>query len=251
MTPPASEHAKVRRTRQPPAGGQRSAAPVAEVVLYWRPGCLFCFRLRRKLRRAGLPLREVDIWRDAAAAAAVRSVAHGAETVPTVFIGELGLVNPGPRRVLDAVRAQAPGLLSQIDDLPTNRPAPNAWWSGPLASVVVAVGWLPLASWHPNTTYHFAPLLAAAGWPITRRWRGGPPLPVGAAIAAAAGGLGVTLAATALLGARHVLPGPSLTGSGSVLVETLIAVLAGAVLGAVLAGRRVPRTTSPTPGGRR
>jgi glutaredoxin len=48
-----------------------------------RPRCPYSFRLRRKLRRRGLPFREVNIWRDAAAAAAVRAAAGGNETVPT------------------------------------------------------------------------------------------------------------------------------------------------------------------------
>ncbi|WP_407663748.1 glutaredoxin domain-containing protein [Mycobacterium shottsii] len=35
-----------------------------EVVVYWRPGCPFCWRLRRGLRRRGLPTREINIWTD-------------------------------------------------------------------------------------------------------------------------------------------------------------------------------------------
>jgi mycoredoxin len=65
-----------------------------EVVFYTRPGCPYSFRLRRALRRNGLPFREIDIWRDAAAAAAVREVARGNETVPTIHVGRRWLVNP-------------------------------------------------------------------------------------------------------------------------------------------------------------
>ena len=73
-----------------------------EVVFYTRPRCPYSFRLRRKLRRCGRPFREVNIWRDAAAAAAVRAVAGGNETVPTVQVGDRWLVNPTVEEVCAA-----------------------------------------------------------------------------------------------------------------------------------------------------
>ncbi|PRX44623.1 glutaredoxin-like protein [Prauserella shujinwangii] len=93
-----------------------------QVEFYWRPGCPFCAMLRRGLRRSGLPVREVNIWSDPEAAARVRAVADGNETVPTVFVGERALVNPSMREVEDAVRAQAPDLLR------TAAPARRRWW---------------------------------------------------------------------------------------------------------------------------
>ena len=54
------------------------------------------------MRRRGLPFREVNIWRDAAAAAAVRAVAGGSETVPTVQVGDRWLVNPTVEEVCAA-----------------------------------------------------------------------------------------------------------------------------------------------------
>lgn len=54
------------------------------VEFYWRPGCPFCIALRRRLRGSGLPVREVNIWDDPDAAARVRAVAGGNETVTTV-----------------------------------------------------------------------------------------------------------------------------------------------------------------------
>jgi len=81
------------------------------VLFYWRPGCPFCAVLRARLKRAGLPMREVNIWADPDAAARVRAVAGGNETVPTVVVGEHAMVNPGAREVLAAVRTHAPGLL--------------------------------------------------------------------------------------------------------------------------------------------
>lgn len=84
-----------------------------EVELYWRPGCPFCMALRPRLHRSGLPVREVNIWEDAEAAARVREVADGNETVPTVFVGSRALVNPGMGAITDAVRAEAPELMSR------------------------------------------------------------------------------------------------------------------------------------------
>lgn len=72
-------------------------------TVYWRPGCPWCARLRRGLAKAGVPTREVDIWQDPVAAAAVRAVATGNETVPTVVLGERALVNPSVAQVLELV----------------------------------------------------------------------------------------------------------------------------------------------------
>lgn len=82
------------------------------VEFYWRPGCGFCMMLRAHLERAGLPLHEVNIWEDGAAAARVREAAGGNETVPTVFVGPKSMVNPDIDEVLAAVREHAPELLA-------------------------------------------------------------------------------------------------------------------------------------------
>lgn len=72
---------------------------VPEAVVYWRPGCPFCSMLRAGLDRNGTPYREVNIWEDPQAAAFVRSVARGSETVPTVTVGSISLVNPSAGEV--------------------------------------------------------------------------------------------------------------------------------------------------------
>ncbi|MFB7463650.1 glutaredoxin domain-containing protein [Streptomyces sp. NPDC056224] len=73
-------------------------------TVYWRPGCLYCIKLRTRLRLARIPYRKVNIWRDPDAAAFVRSVADGNETVPTVVVGDRpAMVNPSLRRVRDAL----------------------------------------------------------------------------------------------------------------------------------------------------
>ena len=76
----------------------------ARITLYWRPGCMFCRRLRFALWWHHLSVRQVNIWRDPDAAAFVRSVAGGNETVPTVVIDGRPMVNPAPRQVIAAVR---------------------------------------------------------------------------------------------------------------------------------------------------
>ncbi|WP_440071820.1 glutaredoxin domain-containing protein [Streptosporangium sp. OZ121] len=80
------------------------------VVVYWRPGCTYCMRLRTRLRFTRLRYSEVNIWRDPEAAAFVRSVADGNETVPIVTVAGKAMVNPSKARLLEAVRTHAPHL---------------------------------------------------------------------------------------------------------------------------------------------
>jgi glutaredoxin len=81
------------------------------VIFFWRPACGFCASLRRALEGEGVPLVEINIWEDARAAEAVRSITGGDETVPTVVVGEVALVNPTRRQVLKVLRDEAPHLL--------------------------------------------------------------------------------------------------------------------------------------------
>jgi mycoredoxin len=78
----------------------------ARVALYWRPGCVFCMRLRLALSWHRLSVRKVNIWRDPDAAAFVRFVAAGNETVLTVVIDGRPMVNPAPHQVIAAVRSR-------------------------------------------------------------------------------------------------------------------------------------------------
>ncbi|MFG2127992.1 glutaredoxin domain-containing protein [Streptomyces sp. NPDC048751] len=83
------------------------------VVLYWRPMCTFCMKLRLSLLFTRLRYTKVNIWRDPEAAAFVRSVADGNETVPTVTVAGRAMVNPSRKQLMDAVRTYAPHLLSK------------------------------------------------------------------------------------------------------------------------------------------
>lgn len=100
--------------------------------MYWRPGCVYCASLRRRLRRTGLTYQEIDIWDDLKAASYVRSVNHGNETVPTVTVAGHPLTNPSAGQVLKLVQQEAAHLL----------PAPGTgersrfWWpwrGGPMS----------------------------------------------------------------------------------------------------------------------
>ncbi|SES45450.1 mycoredoxin [Pedococcus cremeus] len=65
-------------------------------VVYWRPGCSYCLRLRIALGRTGNRAIWVDVTRDPAASARVRAANSGDETVPTVFVGDSATTNPRP-----------------------------------------------------------------------------------------------------------------------------------------------------------
>ena len=67
--------------------------------------------LERDLDRARIGVTKRNIWEDPEAAAVVRSLADGNETVPTVRIGARGLVNPPVDEVARLLREVAPQLL--------------------------------------------------------------------------------------------------------------------------------------------
>jgi mycoredoxin len=83
------------------------------VHYYWRPGCGFCSMLRRGLDKAGISTVDHNIWDDPGSAAIVRSYANGDETVPTVVIGDVGMVNPSARQVTEHLMRHAPHLLPE------------------------------------------------------------------------------------------------------------------------------------------
>ncbi|WP_406835393.1 glutaredoxin domain-containing protein [Streptomyces sp. AHU1] len=86
-----------------PEARRRSAADGRPVV-YWRPGCAYCLRLRFRLGRSARQLHWVNIWRDPAGAVAVREANGGDETVPTVVVAGRPHTNPDP----EWVRGQLP-----------------------------------------------------------------------------------------------------------------------------------------------
>ncbi|MFJ8195900.1 glutaredoxin domain-containing protein [Streptomyces sp. NPDC096152] len=86
---------------------QRLGAADGRPVVFWRPGCTYCLRLRFRLGRRARQLHWVNIWRDPAGAAAVRAANEGDETVPTVVVGGQPHVNPDPAWVCEQLSRSA------------------------------------------------------------------------------------------------------------------------------------------------
>ncbi|MFW6692835.1 glutaredoxin domain-containing protein [Streptomyces sp. MAR4 CNX-425] len=86
---------------------QRRSAADGRPVVFWRPGCAYCLRLRLRLGRRAHRLHWVDIHRDPAGAAAVRAANDGDETVPTVVVAGEPHTNPDPGWVREQVSSSA------------------------------------------------------------------------------------------------------------------------------------------------
>lgn len=87
--------------------------------MFWRPGCPYCAALRAGLAREDVAATWRDIWLDEDAAAIVRQVNHGNETVPTVRVGASYLTNPSAREVRElssGLRPPPPTLGGVRDD---------------------------------------------------------------------------------------------------------------------------------------
>jgi mycoredoxin len=69
--------------------------------MYTTTWCGYCYRLKRQLDRAEIGVTEVDIERDPAAAAVVKQLNDGDQTVPTVvFPDGSALTNPSMGEVV-------------------------------------------------------------------------------------------------------------------------------------------------------
>lgn len=97
---------------------------VTDITVYWRPGCPFCDSLMRSLDRIGLHYQSRNIWLDDDDAGFVRSVARGNETVPTVAVADVTLVNPTADEVMTVVAEEVPEQLPDGYEPP--RPGPVA-----------------------------------------------------------------------------------------------------------------------------
>lgn len=207
---------------------QQPAAHVGIEVL-WRPGCPYCSRLQRGLARAGVATVERNIWADPDAAARVRAVTGGDETVPTVLVGGRALVNPSVAEVLAAVRAELPAdvepLLGSADAKAIGSAAVSAGWRTPAGWTVAAAAlWVALALWRPTTTWHLGPVLvaAAAPWLVRQGVRAGDRRDVTRVAWGAAAGFLVAAAVTAALGGAGLLRGPTLLGRPGAGAEALV-----------------------------
>lgn len=86
---------------------------ISAIDYFWRPGCPFCMSLERGLSKAGIPINKFNIWDDPGHAEKVRSLANGNETVPTVVIDDVALVNPSTAEVIDVLSRKAPDLVPE------------------------------------------------------------------------------------------------------------------------------------------
>ncbi|WP_186778070.1 glutaredoxin domain-containing protein [Streptomyces salinarius] len=82
---------------------RRRSAVDGRPVVFWRPGCTYCMRLRVRLGRRARRLHWVDIWRDEAGAELVREANDGDETVPTLLVAGRAYTNPDPAWVREQV----------------------------------------------------------------------------------------------------------------------------------------------------
>jgi mycoredoxin len=87
------------------AEAQRRSSSTGAPIVYWRPGCSYCLRMRIALGRVGSRAIWVDVSEDPDASARVRAATGGNETVPTVLVGDLVAVNPSPAWVRAHLRA--------------------------------------------------------------------------------------------------------------------------------------------------
>ncbi len=103
-----------------------SSSAAATLTVYWRPGCPFCSSLFSQLDRAKVPYATANIWEDPQAANIVREIANGNETVPTVTLGEAGMVNPDLHQIMAAAAELAPSLIPEDYEAP--QPSRIAQW---------------------------------------------------------------------------------------------------------------------------
>ena len=82
---------------------QQATVPT-QITMYSTPWCGYCHRLRGQLDREGVSYTVIDIEEHPGAAAYVREVNDGFETVPTVvFADGSALTNPSLAQVLARV----------------------------------------------------------------------------------------------------------------------------------------------------
>lgn len=77
----------------------QAAAGDGDVILYWRPGCTHCDRLKLGLGRARHDVTWVDVCRDSDAAAFVATHHEGSQSVPTAVTGAGEMINATPASI--------------------------------------------------------------------------------------------------------------------------------------------------------
>lgn len=98
-------------------------------------------------------------------------------------------------------------------------------------TVALATGWVVLALTVPSTTYHFAPSMVAASWPVAQRLRAGRRLRPSRIALVNVGGMALVGASTAALDSVGALSGPTFAGTPGALGETLVMAGLGVLVG--------------------
>ncbi|MEU4311117.1 glutaredoxin domain-containing protein [Nocardia sp. NPDC024068] len=81
-----------------------------ELIVYFKPDCPFCARLRTDLDEAGVAHVVIDVETDDTAAALVAELNGGNRIVPTVVFGDgSALTNPPVAMVISKLGALAAG----------------------------------------------------------------------------------------------------------------------------------------------
>lgn len=79
----------------------------SDLIVYYRPGCIFAAKLRAKLQFSRMPYSAVKFGRDPVADEAVRHTNDGDEISPTVRLGDRYLTNPSIRQIREAMEARS------------------------------------------------------------------------------------------------------------------------------------------------
>jgi len=114
---------------------------------------------------------------------------------------------------------------------------------GLLVALGAALAWAVLAARTPSNTYHFAPMVVAAGWVVFDGYRGAG-ITHRRALSLALLGFAIAVVATIILELKGDLDGPVFWEHGDdapVLVEHVLFSLIGAVGGLLLAVRQAAR----------
>ena len=106
---------------------------------------------------------------------------------------------------------------------------------GLLATSATLAIWTVLAIRSPDLTYHFAPLIAAAAWPVLVRRNEAPP--VRDSVAAGVGAFALVSGVAVLLAAGGYLEGPTFWNDGPALTEAFLFAGLGVAAGVAIARR--------------
>lgn len=141
------------------------------IDVYWRPGCPYCTNLRRALERRHVPVRWHNIWADAADLARVRAATGGVDTVPTVFVGDVVMVNPTVAGLFELLAEKTPQLLGDGATTRAWPPLRIAQWA--VTAVLVVASFTLDGTGHTAASWGVDPVAVLAWFGLGWAWRRG------------------------------------------------------------------------------